>query len=166
MIRFTYIILCILIADSSIESLAQSELPVINQRIVNYVRTVIGSTVGRGECWDLADQALTTSGAKFDKSSKSTIYTFGQRYKPDQETILPGDIIQFENVTVSYQDGNMVFNENYKHHTAVVYMINPDQSLKLAHQNTSFGGRKVALSDLDLKNIKKGKLYFYHPIED
>jgi len=145
---------------------AQESLPDINDRVVNYVGTVIGTTVGRGECWDLADQALTHVGARFDKSSRNTIYIFGEKYNPHKDTILPGDIIQFEDVHVSYRDGNIIFNENYKHHTAIVYRINSDQSLQLAHQNTSFGGRKVALSDLNLDSVQKGKLYFYHPVQD
>jgi hypothetical protein len=145
-------------------SFTWEEVPDINKKVVEYVKTVIGETVGRGECWDLADHALTFAGAQFDKSSRKTIYIFGELYNPEKETIFPGDFVQFEGVTVSYSSGNMTFTENYKHHTAIIYQINSDQSLKLAHQNTSFGGRKVELSDLDLKNVKKGKLYFYHPI--
>jgi hypothetical protein len=156
-------ILLVLFASCTI-SFAQETVPKINKKVIEYVETVLGETVGRGECWDLADQALTVSGAEFNKSSKKTIYIYGQQYNPEKEAILPGDLIQFEGVRVSYTSGNMTFTENYKHHTAIVYQINPDQSLKLAHQNTSFGGRKVEISDLDLKNVKKGKLYFYHPI--
>lgn len=139
-------------------------VPEVNKKVVKYVKTVIGETVGRGECWDLADHALTFAGAEFDKSSRKTIYIFGELYNPEKETIFPGDLIQFEGVTVTYSRGNMTFTENYKHHTAIVYQINADRSLKLAHQNTSFGGRKVELSDLNLKNVQKGKMYFYHPI--
>ena len=145
-------------------SFTDETVPEINEKVIEYVKDVLGETVGRGECWDLADHALTYAGAQFDKSSKKTIYIFGKLYNPSKETIFPGDLIQFEGVTVSYKKGNMTYTENYKHHTAIVYKINPDRSLNLAHQNTSFGGRKVELSNLDLKNIKKGKLYFYHPI--
>ena len=58
----------------------------------------------------------------------------------------------------------MVFTENYKHHTAIVHNVKENGSLQLAHQNTSFGGRKVALSELNPENVKKGKLLYYHPI--
>ena len=145
---------------------AQESIPDINKKILSYVETVIGTTVGQGECWDLADQALTSAGARFDKTSQKTIYIYGQMYNPEQDEILPGDLIQFENVTVSYKDGNMILTENYKHHTAIVYRINNDKSLKLAHQNTGFAGRKVALSDLNLDHIKKGDMYFYHPVSN
>ena len=144
----------------------QAELPDVNQRIIRFVETVIGSTVGRGECWDLADQALTSANAQFDKTSQSTIYIFGKLYNPKKEEVLPGDIIQFEDVVVSYQDGNMIFTESYKHHTAIVYGTEENGSFQLAHQNTSFGGRKVALSEFNPDNVKKGKLLFYHPIPE
>ena len=147
-------------------TVAQESIPDINKRIINYVSTVMGTTVGRGECWDLADKALAFAGARFDKTSKKTIYIYGERYKPHQDIIIPGDLIQFENVTVSYKDGNMIFTENYGHHTAIVYQINNDQSLRLAHQNTSFAGKKVTLSDLDLDDIQRGNLYFYHPLRN
>ncbi len=145
---------------------SQNDMPDVNSRVISFVKTVIGSTVGRGECWDLADQALTFAGAEFDKTSQSTIYTFGKLYNPEKEGVLPGDIIQFENVMVSYKDGNMIFTENYKHHTAIVYDVKENGSLQLAHQNTSFGGRKVALSEFNSENVKKGKLLFYHPIPE
>ena len=145
---------------------SQTDIPDVNNRVLSYVKTVIGSTVGRGECWDLADQALTFADAQFDKTSQSTIYTFGKLYNPEKEKILPGDIIQFENVMVSYKDGNMIFNENFKHHTAIVYEVKENGSLQLAHQNTSFGGRKVALSEYNSDNVKNGKLLFYHPIPE
>jgi len=159
--------LLLLIFSGSINlSYAQESIPDINKRIITYLESNIGETVGHGECWDLADQALTSAGAQFDKSSQKTIYIFGKMYNHDVDNILPGDILQFEGVTVSYKNGNMSFTENYKHHTAIVYRINSDKSLQLAHQNTSFGGRKVALNDFNLQNVKKGKIYFYHPIDE
>ncbi len=155
------ILTCLPLSASS-----QKDIPDVNSRIINYVETMIGSTVGRGECWDLADHALTFANAQFDKTSQSTIYIFGKLYNPKKEEVLPGDIIQFENVVVSYKDENMIFTENYKHHTAIVYDIKENGSLQLAHQNTSFGGRKVALSEFNTENVKKGKLLFYHPIPE
>lgn len=145
---------------------SQTNLPEINRMILMYVDKVMGKTVGSGECWDLADQALEYAGAKFDKTSPTTIYIFGNRYDPAHESILPGDLIQFEDVSVSYREGNMVYRESYKHHTAIVYMVDQDRLLQLAHQNTSFGGKKVVLSKLDLKDVKEGHMYFYHPLTE
>ena len=162
MVRYYFKIL--IIASIPLCVFSQPEIPDVNSRVLTYVNTVIGSTVGRGECWDLADQALTFANAKFDKTSPETIYVFGKKYNPEKEKVLPGDIIQFKDVMLSYKDGNMIFTENYKHHTAIVFHIKENGAFELAHQNTSFGGRKVALSDFNPGNIKKGKLIFYHPI--
>ena len=166
MVRINIILSLLILTGIPIGVHGQSEIPDINSSVVSYVKTVIDSTVGRGECWDLADQALTFAGAQFDKTSPDTIYIFGKQFNPEKEEVLPGDIIQFENVTVSYKDGNMIFTENYKHHTAVVYDVKENGSLQLAHQNTSFGGRKVALSKFNSDNVKKGKLIYYHPVPD
>jgi len=143
---------------------AQDQLPSVNQRIINYVDGVIGIRVGRGECWDLADEALMRSGAKFDKSSKETLYIFGRKYDHRKEPILPGDIIQFQKVIVKYQKGNTIITETMAHHTAIVYEIRENHKMNLAHQNTSRIGKKVGISEFDLNHIQKGKLYFYRPI--
>lgn len=164
MVRYNLIISFLILTCLPLSAGSQNDIPDVNNRVISYVKTVIGSTVGRGECWDLADQALTSADAQFDKTSQSTIYTFGKLYNPEKEKVLPGDIIQFENVKVSYKEENMIFTENYKHHTAIVYDVKENGSLRLAHQNTSFGGRKVALSKFNSENVKKGKLLFYHPI--
>ena len=166
MVRHKLVISILFLVSLSPAGKSQTDIPEVNSKVISYVKTVIGSTVGRGECWDLADQALTFANAQFDKTSKSTIYTFGKLYNPEKDKVLPGDIIQFENVVVSYKDGNMIFTENYKHHTAIVYDIKKNGSFQLAHQNTSFGGRKVALSEFNSDNVKKGKLLFYHPIPE
>jgi len=166
MVRNNFILLLLFLSSIPVKVNGQSEIPDVNSRVLTYVKTVIGSTVGRGECWDLADQALTFANAQFDKTSPETIYIFGKQYNPEKEKVLPGDIIQFEDVALSYKDGNMIFTENYKHHTAIVFRIKENGSFELAHQNTSFGGRKVALSDFNLENVKKGKLIFYHPIPE
>jgi len=143
---------------------AQDRIPPVNRSILEYVNTVIGEQVGRGECWDLADEALKKAHAKFDRSSEKTLYIFGRRYSPSKEKILPGDIIQFYNVVVRYQKANMIITENLTHHTAIVYAVNNDNEITLAHQNTNYTGKKVGLSKLNLEHVQKGKLYFYHPI--
>lgn len=146
--------------------IAQNKIPRLNAGIVKYVSSVIGTTVGRGECWDLADQALIKNNARFDKSSQKTLYIFGKEYDPQNENVYPGDIIQFKNVVVSYKKGNMMFTENFPHHTAIVYEVVNDHQFKLAHQNTGLFGRKVGISELDLENVKKGKLRFYRPVPE
>ena len=140
---------------------AQENIPPLNQKIVAYVTTTLGKQVDRGECWDLANQALKQNEAKWDWA-----YEFGQLINPANDTVYPGDIIQFENVVVKYQKRNVTYTETMDHHTAIVYRV-IDQEKKifeLAHQNTEFSGKKVGISEFYLKNVTKGKIMFYRPV--
>ena len=153
-----------LLMISSYHLKGQDNIPYINQQVIGYTEKVIGESVGSGECWDLADYVLTAVNAKFDKSSKKSIYIFGALYNPENEPILPGDIIQFQDVQVKQKEGNIIYTSNYKHHTAVVYQVVNKNTVILAHQNTSFSGRNVGINELNLEDVSKGKMFFYHPI--
>lgn len=132
--------------------------PGLNQQVIAFVKTKIKKKVGRGECWDLAAEALNSIGAKWDGK-----YTFGTPVDPKKDCIFPGDIIQFEGVVVKYQKGNMKYQEDMSHHTAIVYEVQQNDVYTLAHQNIGTSGRKVGLTPLDLKNITKGKYQIYRP---
>lgn len=134
------------------------KIPEPNKQIIQYVSSVIGKQVDRGECWDLANQALTRINAKWDGE-----YIYGKEINPEKDIVYPGDIIQFERVKVRYSAGNAITTETMGHHTAVVYKVYKKGKYQLAHQNTGFSGRKVGLSDLELSNVIKGKLKFYRP---
>jgi len=133
-------------------------IPPLNHKIVAFARAQIGATVGRGECWDLAAEALNVNQAEWDKK-----YKYGREVKPDRECIYPGDIIQFEGVRIKYQSGNRRYEETMSHHTAIIYKVKEKGYFVLAHQNTAFSGRKVGLSELRLETIVKGKIRIYRP---
>jgi hypothetical protein len=156
------IIIALILSLFSLLAVAQEKLPPLNQKVLDYVKTTIGEQVNRGECWDLAYEALERHNAVWDKQ-----YKYGNLYNPRKETVLPGDFIQFKNVEVEYRKGNVIYTETMAHHTAVVYRIIDQENkvFELAHQNTNFSGRTVGLSKLDLRNVKKGKLMFYRPVE-
>lgn len=134
-------------------------IPALNLQVIALVRQQIGTTVGRGECWDLAAMALNRNGAKWDGK-----YAYGRKVDPFRECIYPGDIIQFEGVKVRYTRNQAVYTETMAHHTAVVNEVKQEGVFVLAHQNTGTTGRKVGLSDLDLKTVIKGKYQFYRPV--
>ncbi len=137
---------------------ADSGLPPLNRKVVEYVESVIGEQVDRGECWDLAYQALTRIDARWDGK-----YKYGREVNPKRREIYPGDIIQFRNVKVRYQEGNTIYTETMEHHTAVVFRVIEDGVFELAHQNTGFSGRTVGLSKLDLNTVVSGRMWFYRP---
>lgn len=134
-------------------------IPSLNKKIINFVKTKIGKKVGKGECWDVAAEALNTSVAKWDGN-----YKFGEEVNYKTDCIYPGDIVQFEGVTIKYEIEKKKFSESMAHHTAIIYEVKGKEEFILADQNTGRSGRKVGLSPLELKNITKGKFKIYRPI--
>ena len=141
----------------------KSNIPDLNIKVIEYVDSVKGKKVARGECWDLAAAALDYADAYLDRSSQQSLYVFGKELNPKNDKIFPGDIIQIENVKIEYSKGNMIYTENMIHHTAIIYEVMGKGSFSIAHQNTSFSGKKVGISDLNLNDIKKGEIIFYRP---
>jgi hypothetical protein len=115
--------------------------------------------VGAGECWDLAAQALNSVNANWDKN-----FGFGKEIDVKKDCVFPGDIIQFTNVKIEYSEGNTTFNEEMAQHTAIIYKVKATGDFVMADQNTTKNGRKVGLSPLNLKNIKKGKFQIFRPV--
>jgi hypothetical protein len=138
---------------------AEETLPPLNSKIIEYVESVIGTQVDRGECWDLAFQALNRIDASWDGK-----YKYGKQINPKRAEVFPGDIIQFRDVKVRYRTGNTVYTETMAHHTAIVYRVLEDGVFELAHQNTGFSGRTVGLSNLDLSTVISGRMWFYRPV--
>jgi hypothetical protein len=156
----TFNIICFLLIFQ-ICAYSQNNIPKLNQQIVKYVSSVIGKKVDRGECWDLANEALTLINAKWNHEFK-----YGILLDPKKDSIYPGDIIQFKNVVLEYDlpDGSGKAKETMEQHTAIVYKVFSQGNFEIAHQNTGFSGRKVGTSKLNLKNRKKGKIFIYRPI--
>jgi hypothetical protein len=141
-------------------SMACDNIPELNKKMYEFVKSKLNKKVGRGECWDLAAQGLNSIGANWDKD-----YVFGKEVDPVKDCIYPGDIIQFEGVKIQYQKGKTTYFEEMDHHTAVVYKVNDKGSYVVAEQNTSVHGKKVGLSNLELKNILKGKYKIFEPVK-
>lgn len=146
------ILLLLLTALAPIET-----VPPTNARIVEYVNTVIGKKVGRGECWDLANEALTYANARWSFPT-----TFGKPIDYKKEVILPGDLIQIKNVVMESRTDTSVVRWKMIEHTAIVYATNNSSQIRIAEQNVN-GIRKVVLSDWNLKDVKSGSLFFYRP---
>jgi hypothetical protein len=106
-----------------------------NQKVVVWVRGKLGQKVGRGECWDLGEQALKQAGAATSNDlgpvAANSDYVWGDPI--DIAKIEPGDILQIRdhlvttNTTVEYvfQDGTtqterIETTAKRGHHTAIV----------------------------------------------
>jgi len=145
-------------ADGPVDTPCDS-IPYLNREIIGIVRQQVGKTVDRGECWDLAAMALNRTGARWDG-----MYIFGRKVDPSRECIFPGDIIQFEGVKVRYLRNRAVYVELMAHHTAVINEVRSKWVFVMAHQNTTVWGRKVGLSDLDLRTIVRGRYQIFRPV--
>jgi hypothetical protein len=151
--------LYILFISITSNCLAQSNIPELNQKILKYVEQVMGKKVDRGECWDLAYQALTQNHAKWDGK-----FVYGKEVNPAKDEIFPGDIIQFYRVKIKYKSGSTITTEVMEQHTAIVFKVISKGKFQLAHQNTDFSGKKVGLSELNIEHVVKGKMKFYRPV--
>ncbi|MBL0049902.1 MAG: hypothetical protein IPP32_17605 [Bacteroidetes bacterium] len=130
-------------------------LPALNATIIDYVKTTIGKKVDRGECWDLANQALTRANAAWTFPNQ-----FGKVVDPQKDSIYPGDLIQFTNVKMKSSNGETW---TFPKHTAIVYEVISPGVYKIAEQNVN-GKRKVQIDDLIVKDKVAGKMIFYRPV--
>ena len=129
----------------------------LNKIVVDYATKNLNKKVGRGECWDLAKYALDEANATWDGK-----YQYGRKLSKD-ECLMPGDIIQFENVVVEFKQGKQTFKETMQHHTSIIFSVESKDEVVLIHQNTAYTGRKVGKSSLRFSTIKKGKYTIYRP---
>lgn len=170
-----YIIILVLIVESLFLSFNHSEVksvqrtyiitecdsvPELNKQVIAFVTTKIKKKVGKGECWDLAAEALNSVGAKWNGQ-----FIYGNVVHYKTECVYPGDIMQFKGVKIHYQVNNRVYDEKMDQHTAIIYEVKAKGDYILAHQNTAFSGRKVGLSELRLDDITKGKFIIYRPVK-
>ena len=108
-------------------------------RIVSYLTGRLGNTIGAGECWDAAENAIKDIGAA---RPGSDLYVWGTVVQ--HADLQPGDILQFSQftVTVTQDDGSWEQNSfGAPRHTAIVESINSDGSVNILQQN--YGGQRT-----------------------
>ncbi len=136
----------------------------LGNAIVAYAMTAKGREVGDGECFSLADQALTRAGARsageYSEITPDGDYIWG---KPvSLAAAKPGDILQFRNfhilrrvtTTIRGADGSISQMQSQEmeerdHHTAIV-TANLGTSLAIAEQNVEPLGRIVQQNTIDI----------------
>jgi hypothetical protein len=78
--------------------------------------------------------------------------------------VLPGDIIQYRDVTVTYPDGSY---DSASHHTAIIEAVNADGSYRILEQNWDNGkpdGRVVRESTINFNYLTYGHYWIYQPV--
>lgn len=139
-------------------------------RFLNYAVTRLGQRIGRGECWDLADQAL--------ESLPSVMYHRGLGPGGDYKwgllsatitranpvaNLRPGMILQFRDAVFHWRRNRKVYLRKAEHHTAIVSAVSDDKNdLCILHQNES-GVRQVTFGYYRISSIKGGTVWAYAP---
>lgn len=137
------------------------KLPPLNERVLEFVEDHFGKRVGRGECWDLAAEALNAAHARWDGRLE-----YGRLVDHTKEEVLPGDIIQLEEAEFRWEEGGAVNGITMPHHTVVVTGIRSQGAFTIAHQNMEGIGRKVGAGELVLSRLIKGRILIYRPVGD
>lgn len=135
-----------------------NNIPELNKKIIEVVKESKGKKVGKGECWDVAAEALNKVEAKWDGN-----YKFGKEVDYKKACIYPGDIVQFEGVELKYNIEDAFYIERLAHHTAIIYEVKSKGDFIIADQNTKHSGKKVAMHAFDVKTVTKGKFIIYRP---
>ena len=129
---------------------------VLDGRISAEAGKYLGKTVGRGECWDLAQKVLDDLGADWQRPVQ-----FGRRVDWNKEAVEPGDIMQMYSLKLVYADRIEYF--GLPQHTAIVSRVLAPGVYELLHQNVA-GKRFVVKGQINLKVISGGTLEVYRPL--
>lgn len=133
----------------------------LNGKVIAFVNKVLGTSVGRGECWDLAQEALDMNLADWNRHT-----TFGLPLNPETDEIKAGDIIQFRTLKITeHLPGGVTQWETLgaPDHTAVIYKVLGKKRYTLAHQNVG-GKRTVMMGNINLANVTDGRYWIYRPV--
>jgi len=139
----------------------------LNQKVVIWARGKRGRKVGRGECWDLADQALRHAGASSSTTTgEDDDYIWGNVV--GTKDLLPGDILQLRDwviVTktrrrITFLEGGGfldTFEERAQrgHHTAIVDSVIGDGQVNVLEQHVKPLGKVVQRHLLYLRSMKR-----------
>lgn len=133
----------------------------LNSKMIEFVDQVMGTTVGRGECWDLAQEGLDKNLADWTRP-----LSFGLPLNPKTDEIKAGDIIQFRTLkTIERLPNKGIQTETFglPDHTAVIYKVLGKNNYTLAHQNIN-GKRSVIKSNVNLAHVTSGQYWIYRPV--
>lgn len=139
--------------NKSAPRIPSAQISELQREVLNYAADNIGRKIGRGECWDLADQALRAAGAEPPRG-----YTFGTPVP--LEEIQPGDILQF--TSARFDEPGYWTIMGMPNHTAVVHAVGDTRAFIL--QQNFDGKRYVTTYDLNLNNLTSGSIEAFRPV--
>jgi hypothetical protein len=141
----------------------------VNQTIVAWITTRVGTQIGNGECWTMVETTLRESGARTSNSimgasgvTATADYVWGT--PTTLANLAPGDIIQMKNYRYSESDGAY---QTRPHHSAIVEAVWADGVIDVFECNVN-GSRRVQQNTLYFQSgdgiSVSGRWWFYRPI--
>ncbi|MCK8493203.1 hypothetical protein M0L20_15150 [Spirosoma sp. RP8] len=153
-----------------------------NLSVAGFAYSQYGNQVKRGECWDLAEEALKYAGAKTSNDimgSKNVTANADYRWGTPIQVmdVEPGDIIQFRNYTTKVTSDTGWQTQSRPHHTAIVAAVYPVIGAKVVavYEQNVANNRTVQINTLYLSSgtglnwgesvAVTGKIWAYRPIK-
>ncbi|CDK25974.1 unnamed protein product [Kuraishia capsulata CBS 1993] len=142
------------------------------EHVASWCETKEDKTVGDGECWTLAHDALEKGCGKHAFVSEGLVHGAltllikfengkTERVKSSvSDGIKRGDILQFENCCLRYPNKALFFGS--PDHTAVVTSVSGSQ-LNIIHQNVN-GNKFVVREEIDIDKLTEGTIKVYRPV--
>ncbi|MFT5619610.1 MAG: hypothetical protein ACI85I_002857 [Arenicella sp.] len=141
--------ICILLFSFSSDFLFAQKLPKANQKVVEYVKKVMGTQVGLGECSDLIMNVVYYAG----DANKSNLLSKFRKKK-----IFPGDIISFREARIQTENGAVYMPEHY----AIIWEVKSKGVYVITHQSHN-GVRTLQTLLIDLSKPYEGKVIIQRP---
>jgi hypothetical protein len=156
---------------------APAPLPGLNEKVLAFARTSLGTSVGDGSCTSLAIAALKEAGARpFPEDPGDGDYVWGEPVE-SFKAALPGDILQFHNAV--FQGKKFLsprrwtsWHQEYPHHTAIVSRVKPGAKVVvIVHQNVTIKGKdgketkNVQETEVPVDSLQKGGwVHIFRPV--
>lgn len=125
--------------------------PKTGQDVLDYANSKKGTKVGRGECFDLADEALKKNGMKtasdYGQVTPEGDYQWGKPVELNESK--PGDVLQFrdyknkttKNTETDTESRTSTETAERPHHTAVVVANDGQGNITVLEQNAPRGSK-------------------------
>jgi hypothetical protein len=164
-------------AGVKVEAPATPAAATLGEKIVQFCKDRVGTTVGDGECGTLAQEALKSAGAaglrKDDPGPGDYVwgeFVFlvevkgGKRVRePVDAKAEPGDVIQYRDVMLPSTSKGRSALFLTPHHTAVVGEVKRNGDLVVYEQNVG-GTKEVVRSTISPNSLRSGWMRVYRPV--
>jgi hypothetical protein len=156
----------------------------VNQKVVAFAEAHLGQKVGQGECTDLAEAAYAAAGAESESMLGptgpdanyvwGTLVTTVTTANHSLAGVLPGDVIQFRDVTLvhttTYPNGSWyTTTQTAAHHTAIVESVS-GSTIYVLEQNVGSANtpdsvrHTVQHGTYNINDLQSGTMWIYQPI--